>query len=158
MDVLAYSAVGLLFGAGLIISGMVSRAKILNFLTFSEKWDPSLLIVFGTGVGINLIGYQLILKFRAKPVLDSRFRLPTNNTIDFKLVLGAVFFGLGWGFSGFCPGPFMMNLVFLTPHITLCFMVFYIIGQSLAEGINKLTKKSDNAVRPLKPIVTSRIM
>lgn len=140
-DVLVFTCVGFIFGAGLIISGMVSRAKILGFLKFDHNWDPSLLIVFGTAVGLNLLLFQIISRRRSSPILDSRFRFPSNRTVDFPLILGSVCFGLGWGFSGFCPGPMIMNLLFMTPHLNLFFLVAFLIGQSVAVCIQNLLKK-----------------
>ena len=143
-DVIVYTLVGIIFGAGLIISGMVSRSKILNFLTFNENWDPSLLIVFCTAVALNLLSFQIIIKYRERPILNNQFKFPKNNKIDWKLIVGSIFFGLGWGFSGFCPGPMIMNLLFFTPHVSGCFLFTFIIGQSLAVGVQKLTQNGSS--------------
>jgi uncharacterized protein len=100
--------IGLLFGMGLVISGMSNPDKVLNFLDVAAistgGWDPSLIFVMGGGVVVTFIGYRL-LDARARPLLAERFEWPTLTTIDAPLVAGAVIFGLGWGLGGFCPGP-----------------------------------------------------
>lgn len=144
-DVFVYSCVGFIFGTGLIVSGMVSRSKIVHFLKFDRNWDPSLLIVFVCAVAINLIFFQIIIRYKKTPVLDSELRFPTNTKIDVKLVIGSICFGLGWGFSGFCPGPVLMNIVFVTPHINLFFIFSMFIGQSFAVGIQKISERKTDS-------------
>ena len=95
---------GLLFGAGLAVSGMVNPAKVLNFLDLAGTFDPTLLFVLGGAVITTFVGYKLVLP-RARPLFAERFQLSTRNDIDARLVGGAAIFGLGWGLSGFCPGP-----------------------------------------------------
>ena len=102
---------GLLFGAGLTISGMVNPAKILNFLDLTGQFDATLIFVMGAGLIVTTIGYQLIFR-RGKPFFDSQFHLPKSEAIDVKLIGGAALFGIGWGISGFCPGPAIASLVF----------------------------------------------
>ena len=102
---------GLLFGTGLTISGMVNPMKILNFLDISGPWDPTLIFVMGSGLVVTLLGYQIIFK-RNAPLFATSFRLPTSQDIDAKLLGGAALFGLGWGLTGFCPGPAIASLVF----------------------------------------------
>jgi uncharacterized protein len=104
LSVTVQLGIGLLFGLGLIISGMVNPAKVLNFLDIAGTWDPSLAFVMGGAVIVTFIGYKLVLK-RKQPVFDSVFHLPTKNDIDNRLVTGAAIFGIGWGLAGFCPGP-----------------------------------------------------
>lgn len=102
---LIYTAfVGLLFGAGILISGMADPNKVLNFFDFFGTWDPSLMFVMGGGLVVNLIGYQLMFRQRAKPLMAENFpkNLPTK--IDARLVGGSALFGIGWGIAGFCPG------------------------------------------------------
>jgi uncharacterized protein len=102
---------GLLFGAGLTVSGMVNPMKILNFLDITGQWDASLIFVMAAGLFVTLIGYQITFK-RNAPLFASSFKLPTLIHIDPKLLMGAALFGLGWGLSGFCPGPAVASLVF----------------------------------------------
>jgi uncharacterized protein len=102
---------GILFGAGLAISGMVNPVKILNFLDLFGQFDATLIFVMGAGLIVATIGYQLIFK-RGKPFFGNRFHLPRETGIDAKLVGGAALFGIGWGISGFCPGPAIASLVF----------------------------------------------
>ena len=102
---------GALFGAGVTLSGMVNPMKVLNFMDLFGIFDPTLIFVMGAGLLVTLIGYQLVFK-RAKPLFDTQFFLPDTNLIDTRLVGGAALFGLGWGLSGFCPGPAIASLVF----------------------------------------------
>lgn len=103
-NILASLLVGLLFGLGLTISGMVNPEKIIGFLDITGNWDPTLLVVMASALLTTFIGYRLVFK-RQKPVLADAFQIPTKTVIDRPLVLGAVLFGVGWGMSGFCPGP-----------------------------------------------------
>lgn len=111
MEKISASIAGLLFGAGLAISGMVNPMKVLNFLDLFGTADLTLVFVMGGGLITALIGYQLLFK-RGKPFFADRFDLPGTTLIDAKLVGGAALFGLGWGISGVCPGPAIAGLVF----------------------------------------------
>ena len=102
---------GLLFGAGVTISGMVNPMKVLNFMDIAGQWDPTLLFVMGAGLFVTFIGYRLVLA-RPKPVFAAAFNLPTSRLIDARLVGGAALFGIGWGLTGFCPGPALASLAF----------------------------------------------
>ena len=119
--------VGAIFASGLIISGMAKREKVLGFLTFSENWDPSLAIVFASAVIPNFISFHYILK-QNKPVLQSKFEIPTKKEIDIQLVSGAALFGLGWGLGGICPGPAYVMFPLLTFHITGAFVLSFVVG------------------------------
>ncbi|HEY0274799.1 MAG TPA: DUF6691 family protein [Paenirhodobacter sp.] len=95
--------IGLVFGAGIAISGMINPAKVLNFFDVSAAWDPSLACVMAAALGVAFIGYRIVLR-RPVPVMAARFVLPTRRDIDLRLVGGAALFGVGWGIAGFCPG------------------------------------------------------
>src|SRR5690554_6786649 len=95
--------IGLVFGAGIALSGMSNPAKILNFFDFAGTWDPSLAFVMGGALAVTAIGYVFVLK-RPMPVFDRMFHLPTRRDIDGPLVAGSALFGIGWGIAGFCPG------------------------------------------------------
>ena len=96
-------ASGVVFGAGLSLSGMINPRKVLAFLDVTGDWDPTLLLVMGGAVAVTLIAFRLVLK-RDRPLLGS-FDLPTRRDIDASLVIGASLFGIGWGLAGYCPGP-----------------------------------------------------
>ncbi len=96
--------VGLIFGGGLIISGMTNPAKVIGFLDISGAWDPSLMMVMGGAVGIGLIGFW-IAKTRRDSVFGRVINLNDTKPVDVRLVAGAAVFGIGWGLSGLCPGP-----------------------------------------------------
>lgn len=100
---------GLLFGLGLAISGMTYPGKVLNFLDLTGNWDPALLFVLGGAVGVTVIGFRWILRRKA-PLFSAHFFLPRAQDIDRKLVAGALIFGIGWGISGYCPGPAIASL------------------------------------------------
>ena len=95
---------GLIFGVGLVVSGMSNPAKVLNFLDITGTWDPSLAFVMGGAVLVTFIGYRLVLN-RSAPVMSEVFHLPTKKDVDGQLLTGASIFGIGWGLGGFCPGP-----------------------------------------------------
>ena len=99
---------GLIFGLGLAISGLSNPDNVLQFLTLSSDWSPALLFVMGAGILISFVGYKWVL--RRGPVLEDKLRLPSNNSLDRRLLGGAAIFGIGWGTAGFCPGPAIVGL------------------------------------------------
>lgn len=101
--------IGLLFGLGLVISGMSNPAKIASFLDVAGAWDASLLVVMAAALATTFSGYRLVTA-RVKPIFDETFHLPTNTVIDRPLVLGSAIFGVGWGLAGLCPGPGVVSL------------------------------------------------
>ena len=133
MGKLATLLSGLLFGTGLTISGMVNPMKILNFLDISGPWDATLVFVMGAGLVVTLLGYQIIFK-RSAPLFATSFRLPTSQDIDVKLLGGAALFGLGWGLTGFCPGPAIASLVFGRME-SMTFVVAMAVGMILTMQI-----------------------
>jgi uncharacterized membrane protein YedE/YeeE len=104
VHVLAAFAAGLVFGLGLIVSGMADPSRVLGFLDLAGKWDPSLAFVMAGAVAVSAVAFRLAGK-RATPVLGGAFHLPTARQIDRRLVVGGLVFGVGWGLAGFCPGP-----------------------------------------------------
>ncbi|WP_246688032.1 YeeE/YedE family protein [Methylobacterium sp. WL120] len=102
--ILAGLAAGLVFGLGLSLSGMLDPVRVRGFLDVTGPWDPSLMFVLGGAVTVSALGYLLSRRL-PRPVLDERFQIPTNRRIDPALVGGSALFGIGWGLSGFCPGP-----------------------------------------------------
>jgi len=126
--VLAALAIGLLFGAGLIVSGMSNPAKVIGFLDITGVWDPSLALVMGGAVGVFAVAYRLALK-RPKPLLGKQFVLPERTRINARLAVGALVFGVGWGLSGFCPGPAIVSAAFGDPR------VWAFIGSILAGAL-----------------------
>ncbi|MCT9843813.1 hypothetical protein N7563_07020 [Leclercia adecarboxylata ATCC 23216 = NBRC 102595] len=100
---------GLIFGAGLLISGLANPEKVLGFLDLSQAWDPSLAFVMIGAIAVGIIGFALV-KGRKKAFCGVPILLPDNNTVDRTLVVGAVLFGLGWGLAGICPGPSLILL------------------------------------------------
>lgn len=101
--IISAALIGLLFGAGIAVSGMIDPAKVLNFFDFAGTWDPSLAFVMGGALLVAAIGYRFVFR-RAAPLLDRRFHLPGKSRIDPPLLIGAAVFGVGWGMTGFCPG------------------------------------------------------
>lgn len=103
MQAFLAALIGLVFGLGILISGMGNPAKVLNFFDVAGTWDPSLALVMGGALAVTAIGYRVVLRW-PKPLLGSRFGLPASARIEPSLVLGSAVFGVGWGLSGFCPG------------------------------------------------------
>ncbi len=107
--VVAYAS-GVLFAVGLAVSGMTHPSKVLAFLDFSGSWDPSLACVMGAGLAVNLLFFRVASR-RGAPLLASAFHLPPRTHIEWRLVVGAALFGVGWGLGGFCPGPALVTAV-----------------------------------------------
>ncbi|QYJ90730.1 DUF6691 family protein [Shewanella halotolerans] len=136
---------GLLFGAGLLLSGLADPAKVLAFLDISGvvngHWDPSLMLVMGGALGVYLPVFLLWVKPRMArnqgPVLDSQYHLPSKTRIDGPLIVGAALFGLGWGMLGICPGPAVVNLASLDP-MALAFMATMVLGAYLGRLISRM--------------------
>lgn len=100
---------GALFGVGLVISRMSDPRVVLGFLDVTGAFNPALLFVLGGAVGVTALLFRFVLK-QPKPLLDSSFHLPTNRSIDARLLIGASIFGVGWGLAGYCPGPALVAL------------------------------------------------
>ena len=101
--------IGVLFGIGLIISGMSNPQKILNFLDLAGNWDPSLMFVMAGAILVGLGGFYLVSK-RTETFFGGALHIPTRRDISKPLVIGSLIFGAGWGIAGFCPGPAIVDL------------------------------------------------
>ena len=95
---------GLTFGWGLALAGMTNPNKVLGFLDVTGAWDPSLLLVLAGAVAVTFVGFRIVLR-RSQPLFGPQFQLPLRQAVDLPLVTGAAIFGVGWGISGYCPGP-----------------------------------------------------
>ncbi|MDM0058618.1 YeeE/YedE family protein [Variovorax fucosicus] len=100
---------GLVFGLGLLVSGMANPGKVLGFLDLAGKWDPSLAFVMAGAIAVGM-GAFFVAGRRARSLLGAEMRLPTARHVDRRLVIGSLVFGLGWGVAGFCPGPGLVAL------------------------------------------------
>jgi uncharacterized membrane protein YedE/YeeE len=126
MGLIAALAAGLIFGAGLIISGMTDPAKVQNFLDIAGQFDPSLAFVMVGAIAVAATGYHFVLR-RPRALASSTFHLPTNTRIDIRLVAGAAIFGVGWGLAGFCPGPALVSLS-IGSEGAWVFVLFMLLG------------------------------
>ncbi len=127
---------GLVFGLGLVISGMANPAKVLNFLDLAGAWDPSLAFVMAGAAATTFFGYRLAWR-QPKPALEPKFEIPTSAAIDRPLLLGATVFGIGWGIGGYCPGPALTALPLLAPG-TLVFVPAMLFGLWLGSHAKNL--------------------
>ncbi|HEY0846633.1 MAG TPA: DUF6691 family protein [Noviherbaspirillum sp.] len=109
MNFVASLVSGLLFGIGLIVSGMSDPGKVLGFLDLAGKWNPSLALVMGGALLVGLVAFS-VARRRTMTFLGGAMHMPTLRDVDRRLVLGSVAFGAGWGLAGFCPGPALVSL------------------------------------------------
>ena len=130
-------AAGILFGLGLTLSGMSDPLKVLGFLDVSGNWIPDLALVMGGALVVSLAATPWVLKHRA-PRFASQFHVPTIRTIDQRLAIGAMLFGIGWGLSGYCPGPAIVSLLY-GYESTMIFCLAMIAGM-LIEGALRRSK------------------
>lgn len=127
--------IGGLFGFGLALAGMLNPAKVQGFLDITRLWDPSLAFVMVGGIGVAAIGFPLV-KRRSAPVLAKAYQFPDLVKIDRPLLIGAGFFGIGWGLGGLCPGPAVavLSLAFWPVAIFISFMA---IGLMIGRGLRQ---------------------
>ncbi len=123
--------VGLIFGLGLIISGMTDPGKVLGFLDLFGAWDPSLALVMGGAIVVGLFAFTFAKK-RASSFLGGAMHLPTSKDIDKRMVLGSLLFGAGWGLAGFCPSPALVSLGAGQPKAAV-FVLAMLAGMVLFE-------------------------
>lgn len=133
MQVVSALLAGLVFGIGLIVSGMINPQKVQNFLDVFGAWDPSLAFVMGGAIAVAAPGFWLVLR-RARPLFAQSFSLPQRRDIDARLVSGATLFGIGWGLSGYCPGPALTALPLLSEG-TVVFVAALVAGFWLAKRL-----------------------
>ncbi|MFQ3231860.1 DUF6691 family protein [Reinekea sp.] len=124
---------GILFGAGLCVSGMVNPAKVINFLDISGQWDPSLGLVMLGGLTIMIIA-NLIGRKMNRPLYAEYWRLPTREKLDSQLLIGSGIFGIGWGIGGFCPGPALTAIAYSNSTLLLG-VAAYLVGVTMASLI-----------------------
>ena len=124
---------GLLFGFGLLLSGMADPAKVQNFLDLFGTWDPSLAFVMGGAIAVTMPGFWLVIRHN-KPFFNDVFHLPSRTDLDARLITGAAIFGVGWGLGGFCPGPAMTALP-LAAEGTLIFVATMLTGMAASKYV-----------------------
>ena len=126
---------GLVFGLGLIVSGMSNPAKVLGFLDLAGAWDPSLALVMGGAIAVAFAPFAWARK-RQKSLLGAPRQLPTSTRLDRRLVLGSLVFGAGWGLAGFCPGPALVALGMGVPQASV-FVLAMLAGMGLFEVLER---------------------
>ena len=132
--------VGLLFGLGLILSGMTDPGKVIGFLDIAGMWDPSLALVMGGAIAVGFFAFAMAKK-RTMNFLGGALHLPQSNQIDKPLVIGAMMFGAGWGLAGFCPGPALVSLA--SGQIKAAFfVVLMLVGMQVFEVWNRQISSS----------------
>jgi uncharacterized membrane protein YedE/YeeE len=127
--------VGLVFGLGLILSGMTNPAKVLGFLDLTGLWDPSLAFVMGGAILVGLFAFRYATQ-RTVNLLGGAMRLPTTQDINSRLVIGSLVFGAGWGLAGFCPGPALVSLGTGHPK-ALLFVAAMVVGMLVFEKLDR---------------------
>ncbi|MFN9725976.1 DUF6691 family protein [Acidovorax sp.] len=125
--------VGLLFGLGLIISGMTDPGKVLGFLDLAGPWDPSLAFVMGGAIGVGVFAFA-VARRRTQSFLGGAMHMPTARDIDRRLVLGSLAFGIGWGIAGFCPGPAIVSAASGQAQ-AMVFVLAMAVGMWVMDGV-----------------------
>ena len=124
---------GIIFGIGLIISGMTNPEKVIGFLSITDNWDPSLMFVMG-GAIIFSAPFMFLFRNKKTSLLGQELQIPSRKDLDKNLIIGSSLFGIGWGLVGLCPGPAISSLVFLNP-ISLIFLISMSAGVILQKSI-----------------------
>ncbi|WP_229744592.1 DUF6691 family protein [Neiella marina] len=141
LSILSALASGLLFGAGLVISGMINPQKVIGFLDIFGHWDPSLALVMTGALAVYTPAYWLLVRQRTNAVLSEQLHIPNRTEIDCQLLIGAILFGVGWGLVGICPGPALTLISSLQQPVFL-FIAAMFVGFWLAPKWMSLMGKS----------------
>jgi len=139
---------GLLFGLGLAMSGMLDPVRVQGFLDVAGAWDPSLVFVLGGAVLVSTVAYRMS-RHMARPLFAPKFDIPTNRRIDTRLLGGAALFGIGWGLSGFCPGPALASLS-LGLAGSVIFVAAMLVGMWLHATLTTQAAADDGQRRPAR--------
>jgi uncharacterized protein len=131
--------VGLLFGIGLLVSGMTDPAKVQGFLDLAGAWDPSLAFVMGGAILVGLVAFS-VAKTRTQSLLGGAMHLPTSRDIDRRLVVGSLLFGAGWGLAGFCPGPGLVAMGAGEPKAAI-FVAAMVGGMLVFEVLDRRARR-----------------
>lgn len=133
MSLLTALLSGLVFGLGLVLSGMANPSKVIGFLDLFGAWDPSLMLVMASAVGVSALAVAMARRRRLTP-WNKPIVLPTASDIDPGLVLGSLLFGVGWGMAGFCPGPGLVALGMAEPKAA-AFVAAMLVGMGVYEWL-----------------------
>lgn len=136
MHLLSTFLTGLLFGAGLLVSGMTDPSKVIGFLDLAGAWDPSLAFVMGGAVAVGLFAFRFA-RSRTAAFLGGAMHLPATRDIDRRLILGSLAFGIGWGLAGFCPGPALVSFS-AGYDKAVVFLIAMLAGMALYELAGRL--------------------
>ena len=131
---------GMIFGVGLILSGMNDPSKVIGFLDITGNWDPSLAFVLGGAVAVGLLVFPFAIK-RQQSLLGEVMHLPTSTQIDRRLVIGSITFGVGWGLAGYCPGPALASLAY-GGFKPLIFFIAMLVGMGFFEMLENRKAKT----------------
>jgi uncharacterized membrane protein YedE/YeeE len=140
---LSAALAGFLFGLGLCFSGMADPSIVLGFLDLAGAWNPALLFVMGGGVVVTFIGYRIVFGLK-RPIFAEKFSLPTASAIDTPLIAGAAIFGIGWGLSGYCPGPALTSLASGRNEV-IAFVAAMLLGMIAVRRIRARSAKIASA-------------
>lgn len=132
---------GLIFGLGLIVSGMTNPSKVIGFLDLAGSWDPSLAFVMAGAIFVGIIAFRFA-KAGQKSLLGDVMHLPTANQIDLRLIAGALVFGVGWGLAGYCPGPALTSIA-QGGSKPLIFVVAMICGMAIFEIMERIQHRTN---------------
>ena len=141
MPMIASLVCGLIFGAGLLISGMVQPTKVLGFLDIFGAWDPSLAVVMIAALAVSVPGFMLA-NGRSRPLLAARSFWPTESDIDLPLIIGAALFGIGWGLVGLCPGPALESLATLSLPV-----IIFVIAMAGGVALHDFWQRAQPKIR-----------
>ncbi len=126
---------GLIFGVGLILSGMTDPAKVIGFLDITGAWDPSLAFVMIGAISVGYFAFKVAGK-QSATILGQQIALPTNRKIDMRLIFGSITFGVGWGLAGYCPGPALSSIA--TGHVEpIIFVIAMLVGMAIYEVLQR---------------------